>query len=301
MFNSAVCCTILTRVMERTLAEYIPTIKENDNDVIFHSYRLLDDEDIDEIIIMTSDSVIMFHVYITSIFRRSEYRYTAVCKLYWKDKEICEWQDRNMSELISALPKRFNEYLYAQPVLKRDDRLETWEFRKKRMDENRVVEWDGEQVIVETDKEAHAHHEGDTDISPDCKTVLKLDKAPEFIALVDARDTKPIVSFKRKGKTLITLRKDTIKDIKTALVYAIGQPACIEGPIFDDTLCFHPMCRKPYTVQYIVKDRHDARRHELKRLCASILHFRRFCDDHKRRGERDLDDGDTNYIIHNPE
>lgn len=108
------------------------------------------------------------------------------------------------------------------------------------------------------------------------------------------------IQFFRKGRVV---HEDIgLSTIKTAIDFlpSIWHRACDEGKGFfagEEGSCDQEGCKKPPTVFYQMKNAYcqEGHRSEVRSSLDGHTPIRKFCDEHKVRGDCGLDDADSNY------
>lgn len=112
-----------------------------------------------------------------------------------------------------------------------------------------------------------------------------------------------VVEFSRKGHIVKT---EPYHDLRTALAYISKYSASnmypgnlgIIGDVVDTLVqdyCMQPGCSEPWTVEYNMTTQGCSHCGDVKQV-EFTEHHRRFCEQHKNRGDSSLDDSERNYV-----
>lgn len=111
-----------------------------------------------------------------------------------------------------------------------------------------------------------------------------------------------VADVKRKGETIITISASKLDWLLEGLSWRITTAG--ENDNFDrlawkrtEGLCDQPGCKEPATIAYRRKARYTNRGDKLDDTNYKGNEFRIFCDDHRDRGDCDLDDAMHNYEV----
>jgi hypothetical protein len=253
--------------------------------------QLRNTEFLDEIIVSSNNGKLSIHVYFEERYKTSEasgneWRFLINCDLIWNGKMVARWYSGDIRTATLYVAKYLDGYIHDKPIYKRDARLEWHEFVKNN-DVRGIYYSDSSDDEIETDEAAVAYHERDEEILDNCNTSYKLNDRDDFLQQIAS--TGYSVDLRIKGFSVMKTQID--RNIFSALFYA-GETK-IEYAKFPniENLCFQPGCPNPYTVEYTIKKREDYQTYDA---------YRRFCDDHRGRGDCGLDDANDNYDIYPP-
>lgn len=110
-------------------------------------------------------------------------------------------------------------------------------------------------------------------------------------------------TFYRKGKIVHTTYNSNVEYACRLLDYdyisAVGSgKGCFAG---EDNVCDQEGCENEATVTYKLKHRYCHEGHKTDAIVESLVDrcvlVRKFCDQHKQRGDCGLEDSDTNYEV----
>jgi len=93
----------------------------------------------------------------------------------------------------------------------------------------------------------------------------------------------------------------TTRDMNTAILFLGNEWMLAQEPIPDKVialekdLCDQPSCGKPALITYAIKQEFSDRGHKLDKDDLYGIAYRRFCEDHLRRGDCSREDSDDNY------
>lgn len=251
--------------------------------------KLEEDEFIDEKILKNNNESIVFHLSIVSRFKQSEisgseWRYTAVCNLFWNGQKIATWLDNSIKKLSYNLPRFFDKYLFET---KKDIRLNNTKLKKT------FFVFDSEENKLETDEEANSYHFGDEEISDLYITSHRLKDRNDFLNVAQSFESDCLIQYRKNGNLIGSLKKKST--IVRSLLYLNPYD---ENVIFltinEEKFCNHPGCKDEYKVEYVLKNKYCSHGHKDEN--DFWIYFRRFCEKHKKRGTQRNEDSDKNYV-----
>ena len=111
-----------------------------------------------------------------------------------------------------------------------------------------------------------------------------------------------IAEVKRKGETIITVGANRMSWLLEGLSWRItiaGEDNNFDHEAWKRTtgLCDQPGCKEPATIAYRRKARYTKFGDKLDDTHYKGNDFRTFCDNHKNRGDCDMDDAMHNYEV----
>jgi hypothetical protein len=227
---------------------------------------------IDEVVIRpqgegSSSHTLIFHICLQEKFKESyasgsTWRFSASCKVKWNDKVVAKWVASSVEEMAFQLPMLFDQFLHDTPRTRTDQSS----FSMK--DRNEFIEYVESKIPME-------------------------------------------VEFIKKGRSFYTNKVPANRNVLSAILYADYIP--IEYEIspnekeqkqkeedrnYWETLCFQPGCPNKATVEFTIKklyfDGDELKQSESSTVC----YYRRFCEGHRKRGDQNDEDRDSNYELY---